>query len=84
MTKIMTYFWFLRIAEELKIGLNSPVEVSPFPFILSPQIPDCFFLLSKALCLRLRVVFLRLELSRGTTGAAEFGQNVVDVKLEVK
>ena len=41
-------------------------------------------LLSEALFLRLKDVFLRLELSRGTTIAAETGQAVVGLKLEVK
>ena len=31
--------WFLRTAEELSVGLKSPVEDSPF--LLSPHIPDC-------------------------------------------
>ena len=34
--------------------------------------------------LRLKAVFLRLDVSRGTTTAAEIGQAVVDLKLEVK
>ena len=71
------------MAEELSVGLNSPVEDSPF--LLSPHIADCVILLSEALFLRLKAVFyLRLELSRGTTIAAKFGQVVVDLKLEVK
>ena len=41
-------------------------------------------MLSEVLFLWLKVVFLRLELSRGTTIAAEIGQAVVDLKLEVK
>ena len=40
---------FLRTAEELSVGLNSPVEDSPF--LLSPtfQTVDCVILLSEAL-----------------------------------
>ena len=75
--------WFLRIAEELSVGLNSPVEDSPF--ILSPHIPDSVILLSEPLFLRVKIVFfLHLELARGTTIAAEIGQDVVDLKLEAK
>ena len=73
---------FLRTAEELSVGLNSPVEDSPF--VLSPHIPDSVILLSEAGFLRLEAIFLRLELLRGTTIAAKFGQVVVDLKLEVK
>ena len=46
--------------------------------LLFPHTPDWVNLLSQALFLRLKVVFLRLELSRGTTIAAEIGQAVVD------
>ena len=42
------------------------------------------FVLSQAVFLRLKAVFLRLELLRGTTIAAKFGQVVLDLKLEVK
>ena len=38
--------WFLRIAEELSVGLNSPVEEGPF--VLSPHIPERVILLSEA------------------------------------
>ena len=48
--------WFLQIAEELSVGLNSPIENSPF--VLSAHIPDCVILLSEALFLRLKDVFL--------------------------
>ena len=67
--------WFLRIAEEPSLGLNIPVEDSSF--VLSPCIPDCLTLLSEAL-------YLRLEVSRGTTIAAVIGQAVVDLNPEVK
>ena len=73
--------WFLGIAEELSIDLNSPVEDSPF--VLSPHIPDCVILLSEALFCNSRP-FLRLEFSRGTTIAAEVDQAEVDLKLDVK
>ena len=36
--------WFLRIEEALSVGLNSPVEDSPF--VLSPHVPDCVILVS--------------------------------------
>ena len=62
--------------------LNNPVEDSTF--LLSLHIPDCVILLSEALFLRLNAVCLRLEISRGTTIAAEIGQAVIDFKLEVK
>ena len=61
-------FFLLRTAEDLSIGLNSPVEDSQF--VLSPHIQGFVILLSEALFLRLKAVFLRLELSRGTTIAA--------------
>ena len=73
---------FLLIAEEISVGLNSPVEDSPF--VLSPHIPDSVILLSDAVFLRLKAVFLRLELLRGTTIAAKFCQVVIDLKLEIK
>ena len=73
---------FLRIAEELSVGLNSPVGDTQF--VLSPQIPDCVILLSEALFRASRPFFFHLQLSRGTTIAAEIGQAVVDLKLEVK
>ena len=60
--------WLLRIAEELSVGLNSPVEDSPF--VLSPHIPDS------------PELFLRLEVSFGTTIAT--GQALVDLRLAVK
>ena len=41
-------------------------------------------LLSETLLLLLKAVFLRLELSRGTTIAAEIGQAVLELKLELK
>ena len=47
--------WFLRIAEELSVDLNSPVEDSRFE--LSPDIPDCVILPGEALFLRLKAVF---------------------------
>ena len=73
--------WFLRIAEELSEGLNILVEESQF--VLSPTF-QTVILLSEGLFLRVRAVFLRPELSRGTTIAAEIVQAVVDLKLKVK
>ena len=64
--------FFLRIIKNsvvpanrrgLSVGLNSPVEDSPF--VLSPHIPDSVILLSEALFCDSRPLFLRLELSRG-------------------
>ena len=52
--------------------------------MLSPHFPDSVILLSEALFFDSRPFFLRLELLRGTTVAAKFGQVVVDLKLEVK
>ena len=43
----------------------------------------CYFV-ERSSFLRLKAVFLRLEFSRGNTIAAEIGQTVVDLKLEVK
>ena len=74
--------WFLRIAEELSEGLNIPVEESQF--VLSPHILDCYFVERRSFFCELRPFFLRLELSRGTIFAAEFGHAVVDLKLVVK
>ena len=43
------------------------------------------YLIEHALFLRLEVhIFLRLELSHGTTIAADTGQALVDLKLEIK
>ena len=57
------------------------------PFFLFPHIPDSrlsyYVELSSFFATQGRF-FLRLELSRGTTIAAEIGQTVVDLKLEVK
>ena len=53
------------------------------PFLLSQHILDCVILLSESLCLQLKSVFLRLELSRSTTIAAEIGQAIVDLQLKV-
>ena len=73
--------WFLRITEELSVGLKSPGEDSPF--VLSPHIQDCYFV-KRSSFFATQGRFLRLELSRGTTIAAETGQAVVGLKLEVK
>ena len=54
--------------------LDGPVEDSPF--VLSPQFPDCVTLLSDALYLRLKAVFLRPDFLRGTTIAVKIGQAV--------
>ena len=47
--------WFLRIKEELSVGLNSHVENSSF--VLSLHIPDCVTLVSEALVLLLKTGF---------------------------
>ena len=65
----------------LSVGLNSPVEDSPF--VLSPHIPDCV-MLREALFCDSRPFFFATRLSRGTTIAVKIGQVVVDLKLEVK
>ena len=71
---------FLRISEELSVDLNSHVECSSIFFIISQR----FRLLSEALSLRRKAIFLRLQLSCVTTIAAEIDQAVVELKLEVK
>ena len=38
--------WFLRIAEELSVGLNSPVEDSPFA-LSPPHSRLCYFVYIK-------------------------------------
>ena len=69
----------------MKIFLNRPFkrlrEDKFLRFCLSPHIPDCVSLLNEALFSRLKAVLLRLELSRGTTIAAETGQSVVESTL---
>ena len=53
------------------------------PFLLVPHTPEKKNWWAK-LFWRLKPVFLRLEISRGTTIAAKIDQAVVDLKLEVK
>ena len=48
--------WFLRIAEELSVSLNSLVEDSPLVSYPHHN-PDCVILLNKAFFLRLKAVF---------------------------
>ena len=74
--------WFLRIAEEASVGLDSPVDDSLF--LLYPQIPDCAILLSESYPHIPDFVILELEFSLGTSIAVKIGQAVVDLKLEVK
>ena len=50
--------WFMRIAEELSVGFNSPIDDSPF--VLSPHIPDCVILLSEVFLATQGCLFLRL------------------------
>ena len=73
---------FLRLAEELSVVLNSPVETSPF--LLSPHIPDRDILLGEAFFVVQRRFFFLLDVSLGSTNVAEIGQVVVVLTLEVK
>ena len=57
---------------------------SYFPvYIISPH-SRLYYFVERSSYLRLKTVFVRLELSCGSTIAAKFGQVVVDLKLEVK
>ena len=56
------------------------VHFSYFPTFQTPR----YFVERSSVFTTQRRFFLRLELSRGTTIAAEIGQAVVDLKLEVK
>ena len=74
---------FLRIAEELLVNLNSPVESGSF--VVSHHIPHCVNCKEKLVFfLRHKAVFLRLELFHGATIAAETGQAVINLTLDVK
>ena len=53
-------------------------------FALSHPIPDCASFVERSFFLRLKAVFLHIELSRDTTITAETGQIVVELKLEFK
>ena len=51
-------------------------------FLLSQHISDCYFV-ERSYLFANQVRFLRLELSRSTTIAAEIGQAIVDLQLKV-